>query len=146
MSIRLFKTTHTENGYPTVVKEISFAFLDGTLIGRQELADRPIEVRVFKDRLDCEVADLHGSSYSRRALNAEVGDLLKTMGPQAFDALSATKDLEDSACFVWDDRSPTQLNPTTTPLVENGAPLPVSAGTGEPDPSDDDDDDDDDGI
>jgi hypothetical protein len=136
MTLRLMRSTKLETSYPTAVKEIPHAFLDGTMTGIDALSGQPIQVKSVRGKLDCDAVNLHATSYSKRELNKTVNEMLKSMGPQALDALSSTRDLMDSSCFVWDDARPFELNPNACPVVENGAPLPGQVQIDEDDDDD----------
>lgn len=136
MAIRILQITDTEAGLPTKLKEIPFAYMDGSMTGIDVLAGKPVEIKIWNGKLECEAVHIHTSSYSRRALNKMVNEMFKSSGPQSMDALSSTRDLMDSSCLIYDDLRPTELNPNQAPIVINGAPVKGKV-------SDDDDDDDD---
>lgn len=138
MTLRLLRATQTDASYPTAVKEVPHAYLDGTMTGIEALCGQPIQIQSIRGKLDCDAVNMHASGYSRRGLNQVVNDMLKQMGPQALDALSSTRDLMDSSCFVWDDARPFEVNPNAHPTVENGAPLPGQTQAEDEDEEEDD--------
>jgi hypothetical protein len=123
MSLRLLKITKETRGEIAQLKEVSFAYIDGCFLGMSKISDLPVKLTIVNGRVEAEVENFHASAYSRRALRAEVKNLLNTAGPAAFDALSQYSDLKDSSCLLWDDTRPRQLNSKIAPVIENGPPL-----------------------
>lgn len=126
MAIRILKTAKLDKNYPTELKEVPVAFMDGTLTNFPDLQDQVVEVRLVAGKIECEAVFLHATSYSRRALNRYVTEQIAQHGPGAFDALSATRDLEDDSCMLWDDTRPYEINPNMVPKILAGAPLTLT--------------------
>jgi hypothetical protein len=123
MSIRLLKITKETSGEIAQLKEVSFAYIDGCFFEMNDISELPVKLTILNGRVEAEVENLHASAYSRRALRAKVKNLLNSVGPVAFDALSQYSDLKDNSCLLWDDTRPRKLNSKIAPVIENGSPL-----------------------
>jgi hypothetical protein len=123
MKLRILRATEYDHDYPTSVKEVPHAYLDGTMTGIDALEGQPIQISIINGKVDCDAVYVHATEYSRRNLNTTVTNMIKQLGPQSLDALSSTRDLTDTSCFMWDEVRPYELNPNRAPSIENGAPL-----------------------